>query len=58
MSFTPEFVLQIIVAGGSAFGMYAAIRADLARLHERATSAQESAKEAHQRIDKMLEGGK
>lgn len=51
MSFTPEFWLQAALAIAGGFGSYAAIRADLARLHERATQAIESAKEAHQRID-------
>ena len=43
-------VAQIITAGG----VYAAIRADLARLHERATAAKESADQAHHRIDSLL----
>lgn len=54
MTFTPEFILQIVVAVGAGFGSYAAIRADLARLHERATQAQTSAGEAHKRIDSLL----
>jgi hypothetical protein len=54
MTFTPEFVLQILIAVGSAFGVYAGVRADLARIHERATSAHESANEAHRRIDGIM----
>ena len=36
MTMTPEFILQIIIAVGSGLAVYAGIRADLARLHERA----------------------
>lgn len=53
MNITAEFLLQIIVALGSGFGAYAAIRADLATLHERATNAQKSAARAHERLDEM-----
>lgn len=53
MNFTPEFMLQIVVALGSGFGAYAAIRADLATLHERATNAANAAAEAHRRIDSL-----
>lgn len=62
MNFTQEFVLQLLLALGSGFGAYAAIRADLARLHERADRAIEKAVEAleastraHKRIDHQLE---
>ena len=51
MTFTPEILLEIMVAMGSAFGVYAAIRADLARLHERTNQAVKSAEQAHRRID-------
>lgn len=47
MTFTPEFVLQLIVAVSSGAGVYAALRADLARLHERT--------EAHAQRLHMLE---
>lgn len=47
----PEWLPQLLTAGAGAVGMYAAIRADLARLHERATHALESARNAHARID-------
>lgn len=53
MTFTPEFILQILVALGSGFGCYAAIRADLATLHERTRNTEKRADEAHSRIDKM-----
>lgn len=54
MTMTPEFVLQIIIAVASGLAVYAGIRADLARLHERATNAQSSADKAHERIDHLL----
>lgn len=53
MQFSAEFLLQILIAVGSGFGAYAAIRSDLATLHERATEAQASAARAHDRIDQF-----
>lgn len=43
-------ILQVL---GPAAAVYAAIRADLARIHERATNAHESATRAHARIDDL-----
>lgn len=54
MTFTPELLLSLISSLAAGFGAYAAIRADLARLHERATNAQTSAAQAHKRIDRMV----
>lgn len=54
MTFSPEFLLQLVVALGGAAMTYAAIRADLATLHERTSQALESAKEAHVRIDENM----
>lgn len=54
MTFSAEFILQIVVAVGAGFGSYAAIRADLARLHEMANNAADSAKAAHKRIDDCM----
>jgi hypothetical protein len=51
-----ELLLQIVMAMAAGFGSYAAIRADLARLHERASNALDAAKRAHERIDKINEG--
>lgn len=48
------FILQVLIALGSGVGAYAAIRADLARLHERAQHAMTSAEQAHKRIDTLL----
>ena len=58
MTFSPEFVLQLVLALGMSGGVYAAIRADLARLHERATQAHDTANKAHERIDHMMQGCK
>lgn len=55
MNVTPEFLLSIFCAIAAGFGSYAAIRADLARLHEVATQARSTADKAHGRIDKILE---
>lgn len=47
----PDWLFQLLTAGAGAASVYAAIRADLARLHERATQAMASAERAHERID-------
>lgn len=36
---TPEFLLEVVVALAGGFGAYAAIKADLARMHERIAAA-------------------
>lgn len=48
-----DFWLQIVAALGGAVGVYAAIRADLARLGILAQHAHDSAAEAHRRIDRL-----
>lgn len=53
----PEWLFQLMSAGAGAAAVYAAIRADLATLHERATQAMTAATRAHDRID-ALQGGK
>lgn len=50
----PDWVFQIITAGSLAGGAYAAIRADLARLHERVNQAKAAAEEAHRRLDQLF----
>ena len=55
MSFNAEFFLEALIALGSGFGPYAAIRADLARLSQKATQAAVSASHAHRRIDDHLQ---
>lgn len=47
----PDWLFQLVTAGAAAASVYAAIRADLAMLHERATQAMSAAKRAHERID-------
>lgn len=53
MKITPEFALSLILALGSGFGSYTAIRADLATLHERTATALDTAKTANNRIDAL-----
>lgn len=48
---TPEFILQLVATVGAGVGIYAGIRVDLARLHEKVAIAQRSAERAHERID-------
>lgn len=55
MSFTSEFILQLLLSIGTAAGVYAGIRADLSALREKAATALHSATRAHERIDKHLE---
>lgn len=50
----PEWLFQLFTAGAGAASVYAAIRADLARLLEKAEQAGKSADEAHSRIDEIL----
>lgn len=47
----PDWLVQVITVAGMGVGAYAAVRSDLARLHEIATQARDSAHEAHRRID-------
>ena len=54
MTVDAQFALQVLIALCSGAGVYAAIRADLARLHERTQNASESAATAHTRIDAIL----
>ena len=49
----PAWAWQLLTAAGGAASVYAAIRADLARLHERATHAIDAAEKAHSRIDQL-----
>jgi hypothetical protein len=50
----PDWLFQLLTAGAGAASVYAAIRADLARLHEKAENAARSADKAHGRIDAIL----
>lgn len=51
----PEWMLQILGIAGTAAGIYAAIRSDLAALRVKAEAAVASAGEAHHRIDRHVE---
>lgn len=53
----PDWVFQIMTMGAGAAAVYAAIRTELATLHERATQAMQAATRAHDRIDN-LKGGR
>ncbi len=57
---SPDFILQlvaeVVVLGAACGTTYAAIRADLARLHEKASHAEKSANDAHRRIDGLMQG--
>lgn len=58
MTFTPDFLLQLMVSFASAVavgvGVYSGIKKDLAVTHEKALSATLSATRAHERIDNIL----
>jgi hypothetical protein len=49
-----ELLLAILTQVATAAGVYAAIRADLAKAIERATSAHDAARLAHERIDHLM----
>jgi hypothetical protein len=53
-----DLIDKVLPMALGAASVYAAIRADLARLHERATSAKDSADKAHDRIDSLLKDKK
>ncbi len=48
---TPDFILQLMISLAAGAGVYAAIRADLARSIALAEQAVKSSDEAHRRID-------
>ena len=50
----PDWVFQLLTAASGAASVYAAIRADLALLHEKANQAATAANNAHKRIDTIL----
>ena len=50
----PEWLFQVLTAGAGAASVYAAIRADLARIHEKAEQAARAADKAHTRIDEFF----
>lgn len=56
MMFTPDFILQLIIGIGSAIGVYAGIKSDLAVTREKAVMANRRADDAHTRIDDLFKG--
>lgn len=50
----PDWLFQVLTAGAAAAGVYAGIRGDLARLHEKAENAAKAADKAHERIDSIF----
>jgi hypothetical protein len=52
---SPDILVQLLGYAGVGAAVYAAIRADLARLGLLAQHAHESATEAHRRIDRITE---
>lgn len=57
MNFAPELLFAVFTQIITAAGVYAAIRADLARAIERATHAELTANSAHNRIDTLIMKG-
>lgn len=55
MTFSPEFFLQLVIGIGSAIGVYAGIKTDLAVTHEKARAAENRSETAHTRIDNILQ---
>lgn len=49
----PEWVLQLAAMAGGGVATYAAIRADLATLHENLRHVEKATDEAHRRIDEF-----
>jgi len=54
----PDWLFQLLTAGAGAASVYAAIRADLARLHEKVGNASKMADKAHSRIDSLIQAGR
>lgn len=51
---SPTDLLELIKVLAPVAALYAAIRADMAKILERATTAQNSATRAHERIDDFI----
>ena len=49
-----DLILQMLPIFSAGVGVYAAIRGDIAKLHERSTIALATANKAHARIDEIL----
>lgn len=50
----PDWVFQLLTVGVAGAGVYAGIRVDLARLHEKTENVARVADKAHSRIDELL----
>ncbi|AKU11540.1 hypothetical protein AzCIB_1639 [Azoarcus sp. CIB] len=50
----PDWVFQILTAGGGALAVYGGIRYDLGQLREKAENAARSAEKAHARLDGLM----
>jgi outer membrane murein-binding lipoprotein Lpp len=57
MNIGADLLLALVAQVLTGAGVYAAIRADLARALERAHAAKESADKAHNRIDNLMNKG-
>lgn len=55
---TTDILLNLLGMAGVGVGVYAGIRADIARLHERVESALHAAHRAHERIDHHFDVGR
>lgn len=55
---SPEFLLQLVSIVAVGVGVYGGIRADLARIHEKAEYAGREAERANRRIDDLHNGRK
>lgn len=53
-----ELLLQMLPIFAAGIGVYAAIKGDIATLHERSTIALAAANKAHARIDEILKDKK
>jgi hypothetical protein len=51
----PEWIIQVIGFAGAGTAAYSAIRADLARLHEKIEHAREVAERAERRVDRIYD---
>lgn len=58
MNVSLDILLQAAITLGAGAGVYAAVRADLARLHERVNLAMQTARDAHSRIDDHFSHGR
>lgn len=58
MEFIYQLIVSIISAAAVGAGIYAGIKQDLGKLHERSSNAKDTADHAHRRIDDFYMKGK